>query len=127
MQEGENMNNAGSSQMGDQAAAPTAAPAGGEKNTGMAMIAYLVFFVPLITGDAHKDPFVKYHTNQGTLLSILAVATSIVGTVVPVLGWFLILPLGSLLTLVFFVMGLINASKGEMKPLPLIGQYEIIK
>ncbi|MCA9392315.1 DUF4870 domain-containing protein [candidate division WWE3 bacterium] len=102
-------------------------PAGGQHNTGMAMIAYLLFFVPLLTGDAHKDEFVKFHTNQGTLLFILSVAVSVVGTVVPFLGWFLVIPLGGLFTFVLFVMGIINASKGEMKELPVIGKYQIIK
>ena len=31
----------------------------------MAIIAYILFFVPLLTGDRKKSPFVKFHTNQG--------------------------------------------------------------
>ena len=29
-------------------------PAGGHKNTAMAVVAYILFFVPLLTGDAKK-------------------------------------------------------------------------
>lgn len=31
-----------------------------EKNIGMAVVAYILFFIPLLT-DAKNDPFVKYH------------------------------------------------------------------
>ena len=53
-------------------------PEDAEQNKGMAIIAYLVFFVPLITGDYKKSPFVKFHTNQGTLLAIAAVGLWII-------------------------------------------------
>ena len=48
-------------------------PIGGKKNTTMAVIAYIIFFVPLLTGDAQKDAFVKYHVKQGLVLFLLAV------------------------------------------------------
>jgi len=38
-----------------------------EKNTGMAIVAYILFFIPLLT-DAKKDPFVKYHVKQGLVI-----------------------------------------------------------
>ena len=50
---------------------------GGNKNTMMAVIAYILFFVPLLTGDAKKDSFVKYHTKQGLVLFLLAVLINI--------------------------------------------------
>ncbi|HOE15288.1 MAG TPA: hypothetical protein PLH82_01145 [Candidatus Paceibacterota bacterium] len=40
-----------------------------EKNTGMAILAYILFFIPLLT-DSKKDPFVKYHVKQGLVLFI---------------------------------------------------------
>ena len=106
-------------------AAGVQTPPTGEKNTGMAVIAYLLFFVPLLTGE--KSEFVKYHTNQGIVLFLFSVAVSVVGTVVPLLGWFLILPVGTIMVLVFLVMGILNAINGEMKPLPLIGKYQLLK
>jgi uncharacterized membrane protein len=50
-----------------------------------------------------------------------------VGGIIPFLGWFIILPLGELFILILAIMGIINAAKGEMKPLPLIGGFNIIK
>jgi len=40
-----------------------------KKNTGMAVVAYFIFFLPLLT-EAKKDPFVKYHVRQGLGLLI---------------------------------------------------------
>ena len=55
-----------------------ASPEDAEQNKGMAIIAYLVFFVPLITGDFKKSPFVRFHTNQGTVLAIASVGLWII-------------------------------------------------
>lgn len=96
-----------------------------EKNKVMAIIAYIIFFVPLLA--ARDSKFAMYHANQGLNLFLLAVAVSVVGTVIPFLGWFIILPFGHLAVIIFAIMGIVNASKGEMKPLPLIGKFELIK
>lgn len=96
-----------------------------QENKVMGILAYVLFFVPLLA--APKSPFAKYHANQGLLLLILAIAVNVIGGIVPVVGWFLILPAGTIVVLVLFVMGIINASNGVMKPLPLIGNYTLIK
>lgn len=98
------------------AAVPASKPA---TNTGMAIVAYIVFFVPLLT-DAKNDPFVKFHVKQGLVLFIAWVAVWVL-SMLPVLG-LLALPL-YVVMLVFWIMGILNAVNGEMKPLPLIGQY----
>jgi hypothetical protein len=38
-----------------------------------------------------------------------------------------VLGLSWLIVLVFFILGIVHAAKGEMKPLPLIGRITIIK
>jgi uncharacterized membrane protein len=96
-----------------------------DANKAMAILAYFIFFLPLLA--AKGSQFAMYHANQGFMLFLFAVAVNILGTMIPVLGWFLILPIGNLLILVFFVMGLLNAANGQMKPLPLIGNYTLLK
>ena len=91
-----------------------------EKNTGMAIVAYFLFFVPLLT-DAKNDPFVKYHVKQSLAL-VIAIVLSWVIAIVPVIGWLLAI-LMPIFILVLWIIGIINAAKGETKPLPLIGQY----
>lgn len=93
----------------------------GGKNTGMAIVAYIIFFVPLLVEGAKNDPFVKYHVKQGLALLLLSVAVSILGSIIPFIGWFIILPVGSIFVLVLLIMGIVNAVNGVEKPLPVIG------
>ena len=93
-----------------------------EKNKVMAMLAYLIFFLPLLT-DAKDSPFAKYHANQGLLLLIASVVASIVGWILTLIffvlafiGWIF-----SIATLVLFIIGIMNANNGKMVPLPIIG------
>lgn len=96
-----------------------------EKNKVMAILSYIIFFIPLIA--ARDSKFAMYHANQGLVLFLAAVVINIVGGIVPFIGWFIILPFGWIAVLIFAIIGIINASKGEMKPLPLIGGISIIK
>lgn len=96
-----------------------------EKNKTMGILAYIIFFLPLLS--AKDSPFAMYHANQGLLLLLTGIGVSVVGAAIPFLGWFIIGPLGSIFVLVLFVLGIINAVNGEMKPLPLIGKYTLIK
>jgi|AntRauTorckE6833_2_1112554.scaffolds.fasta_scaffold01632_6 uncharacterized membrane protein len=93
----------------------------------MAALAYLgiLFFLPLVTNPESK--FGKFHANQGLLLLLTAIILNTVGTIIPIIGWFIIIPLGNLFTLVLFVMGLVNALGSKMTRLPLIGNYDLIK
>lgn len=92
-----------------------------EKNIGMAVVAYIIFFIPLLT-DAKKDPFVKFHVKQGLVIFIC-------GMLIYVASMFLPFPLSmlaGLLQLCLFVLviiGILSAVKGEEKPLPIIGQF----
>jgi len=114
-----------------------------EANKGMAVIAYILFFVPLLTGDYKKSPFVKYHTNQGTILFIASVALgiviSIVSAILRAIFWnlftfgiygILSIVLNALwiVPTVFMILGIVNAVNGKEKPLPVIGEmFTIIK
>lgn len=96
-----------------------------EKNKLVAVVAYLIFFLPLLV--APQSQFGRYHANQGLALFILALGIQVVGWVIPILGWFIILPLGNLAVIVLMIIGMLNAWRGEKRPLPLVGGFEIIK
>ena len=109
--------------------APQGNQSDAEKNKAMAIIGYIIpilFFIPLVT-DAKNSPFAKFHSNQQLILLLAAVAVNIVGGIVPFLGWFIILPFGSIGLIILAIMGIINAAKGEMKKLPVVGGFSIIK
>lgn len=94
---------------------------------GISAVAYLgvLFFIPMVTHP--KSEFAMFHANQGLLLLLAGVIVSLVGGIIPIVGWFLIAPLGSIFILVLFIMGLVNALQGKMKRLPLIGKFDLIK
>jgi len=96
---------------------------GGSKNTAMAVIAYILFFIPLLTGDAKKDAFVKYHTKQGLVLFLLVVLLNVVDWIMPFYFWWTINWILSLGTLVLLIIGISNAVGGKQEPLPLIGGF----
>jgi len=93
-------------------------------NKTMGILAYFVFFIPLLVES--ENEFGRFHANQGLLVLILGIAISILGQI-PFLRWFIIAPLGGILCLVLAIIGIINASKEEMKELPVIGSIKIIK
>ena len=132
--------------------APAAAPAGTgggpgvvtpaaadvEKNKVMGILAYLgiLWLVPLLA--AKDSPFARYHTNQGLVLFLGAIAAWIVTIIldmvlvfIPFVGWFLMVVLHIALVLgvlALAIIGIINAANGTCKPLPLIGnRFTLIK
>lgn len=104
------------------AATTTTAKKDGEVNVTMAVLAYIIFLIPLLT-DAKEDPFVKFHIKQGIVLVIFAVVTYTLSVVIPVLGWFILGPVTTIMTVVFGIMGILNAVNKQQKELPLIGKY----
>ncbi|TSC91091.1 MAG: Uncharacterized protein CEN90_639 [Parcubacteria group bacterium Licking1014_17] len=93
-----------------------------EKHKILAIIGYIIpvlFFVPLLTG-AKNSKFAMFHANQHLLILIVWLVGSLLMRVFFV-GWLI-----GLFGLVLLIMGIISASKGEMKPLPLIGSIHLI-
>lgn len=90
----------------------------------VAAVSYIVFFVPLLV--ARDSKYAMYHANQGLLLFVFAVAVSVIGNVIPILGWFVIGPIGNIMIIIFAILGIINAASGKTKPLPLIGKFTLI-
>lgn len=98
-------------------------PSSGKPNTAMVVIAYIIFFIPLLTGDAKKDAFVKYHTKQGLVLFLLVVVLNIIDWIMPFYIWWTINWILSLGTLILLIIGISNAASGKKQPLPLIGKF----
>ncbi len=95
-----------------------------EKNKTMAVLAYILFFVPLLA--AKDSPFARYHANQGLVLFLCAIIGGPVLSLIPVLGWVLA-PILSIGITVLAVIGIINVVNGKAKELPLIGKFKLLK
>jgi len=103
-----------------------------EKNKIFGILAYLVFFVPLLA--AKDSPYAKYHANQGLTLFVLSVGLIIIVNVIDAilstlsiyyLGWLVSLLYLPLLLLV--VLGILNAAAGKCVPLPVVGGVKLLK
>jgi len=86
--------------------------------------AYILFFLPLLT--AKESKFAMFHASQGTNLFALSIAIWLLGALIPFLGWFIIAPIGTVVVVVFAIIGIINAANGQSKELPLIGKYKLL-
>ena len=94
-----------------------------EKNKVMAILAYILFFIPLLA--AKDSKFARFHTNQGLVLFLGGIIASVVA-VIPVIGW-IVAPIAGLVITVLAIIGIINALNGRAKELPVIGKFKILK
>jgi uncharacterized membrane protein len=72
----------------------------------MAIIAYLIFFIPLLMDDMKKNKFVMFHTEQSIVLLLLNIAAGIIGTITCGIGLVLYIP-----WVILLIMGIMNASQ----------------
>ena len=89
-----------------------------QSGKGMAAISYILFWLPLVIEEHRKNKFVMFHTSQSIVLVIASVICGIIAFITCGIGSILFIPI-----LVFEIMGIINASQGAVKELPLIGQF----
>lgn len=111
-----------------------------QQNKTMAILAYFIFFLPLLA--AKDSVYARYHANQGLVLLIAYFAIGIVNAILT--GIFVAAILmggagvlagifGFIFTLAYIglavlgIMGIVNAAQGKMKPMPLIGNITIIR
>ena len=117
---------------------PAYQPIQSDNTKVFSILAYIgILWLVGLIAEPH-NPRVKFHVNQGIILTILAVALSVVISIIsailfaisPVLFvissllWFA----ESVVVIVLMVLGIINASKGIEKPLPVIGSlFTVVK
>lgn len=105
------------------AAAPAIDPSDISANKVMAILAYIGILVLIPLFAAKESKFARFHTNQGLILFICNIVIYLISLIpgLKAIGWIL-----SVAALVFAIIGIIGAAKGETKELPLIGKYRII-
>ena len=105
-------------------------------NKAMAILAYFGPLVLIPIFAAKQSKFARYHSNQGLVLLIAAIAYGIVynilSAIILAISWRLyfittIIGLGSIVITILAIIGIINAATGKAKELPLIGKFKILK
>ncbi|QNJ98632.1 hypothetical protein [Constantimarinum furrinae] len=87
----------------------------------VAIISYITligWIIALVMHNGNKTALGAYHIRQSLGIIIIAVLLAILNSVlgIPIIAW--IIQIG---ILVFWILGLIAAIQGEMKPVPLLG------
>jgi uncharacterized membrane protein len=84
----------------------------------LAVIIPVLFFLPLVVDP--KTAFGTFWSNQSLLLLLAYVVSGLLCFIF--IGYILYVAV-----FVFWIMAIVSVCKGEMKPIPLIGEIEIIK
>lgn len=108
------------------AAAASAAvpPAASTEDKTIAIICYFTligFIIALVMHSSKKTKLGAFHLRQMLGLIVTSVCLWIIA-IIPIIGWIL-MPIIFIALLVFWLLGLISAVNGQMKPLPLVGEY----
>ena len=103
-----------------------------EKNKVMSILAYigLLWLIPFFA--AKDSKYARFNTNQGLLLFLVELVSSIVETVlggIPVLGIIISIVcfVIGIVCLVYAILGIVNVCKGKAKEIPFIGHFTLIR
>ena len=96
-----------------------------ERTKYLAALCYLSFLFGIIGLLAEPNSkFLRFHLNQVLLLDIFGVLCGLV-CIVPFLGWIAGF-IGSIVLVVFTIMGIVRACRGEARELPFTGNRTIL-
>jgi len=114
-----------------------------EANKMISIFAYLSWLVLVPIFGAKNSAFARFHANQGLVLAIIEsvywIVSMIIRAILLAIFWTplgigiiytivnIILSLVNIAFVVFAIIGIINASQGRAKELPIIGSIRILK
>jgi uncharacterized membrane protein len=116
--------------MEDPQAIPSAptpvAAAGGLADNVAGALAY-VTIIPaiafLVMDQYNKRPFVRFNSFQCICLAVCWIVLMFVCGIIPILGWFVLLPIVGLTMLITVIMCIVKAYSGVTFKVPIIGNY----
>jgi uncharacterized membrane protein len=79
----------------------------------------ILFLVPLLGKKDNK--FAVFHGKQGMVLFIAWVVIVWILGFIPIIGWFILRPIGGLLCLVLAIIGMVKSLQGEYWKMPVLG------
>ena len=93
-----------------------------EEGKVFAILSYIIPFFLLVPLIQRNNAFSLYHAKQCLLLWLASFVIMTALSIIVCVGW-IVMPFAGLAILILAIMGLINAIKGEMKPVPLVGKF----
>ena len=83
---------------------------------------FILWIIPWWIIEPRND-FAVYHAKQACMLFLAGIIVQLAGTIIPIIGWYLISPIGGFLMFILWIIGIFNAVTNNRKPLPVIGKY----
>ncbi len=81
---------------------------------------WILFLIPMFL--KKESEFCQHHAKQGLVLFVFSIIIAILGSI-PVFGWFIIAPIGAVITIVLMLLGIVNALRNSMWEMPYLGKY----
>jgi uncharacterized membrane protein len=79
---------------------------------------WILFLVPLLAKKNNK--FAYTHGKQGMVLFALEIIVWIL-SYIPVIGWFIIGPIGSIICIILAIIGMVKSLQGKYWKMPVLG------
>jgi uncharacterized membrane protein len=84
-------------------------------------LTWIGWIIAIIIHSNNKSEIGAYHLRQSLGILLTGVVLCFV-LWIPILGW-IVSTVGFIALLVFWIMGIISAVNGEMKPVPVLGEF----
>lgn len=88
----------------------------------IAIISYLTvvgLVIAFVMNNEKKEPFARFHIRQSLGIVLTSLALGIVN-IIPILGWIISI-VGFFVLLYMWIVGLLNATNGKEKVVPILG------
>lgn len=105
---------------------PTAPAQSGLSDNAACALAYVTIIpaiVFLVVEPYNKNSLIRFHSWQSIFLFIACVVIDTVLGMIPIIGWFILLPLFGLGVFILWIIVIIKALKGERFKIPVIGKF----
>lgn len=90
------------------------------------IVAYITIIGWLVAYFAGNQEESKFHLNQALVLNVAEIILSVLSRIFGgILGW--VLSIASLVLFILWIIGLVNAIKGEDKAVPILGGIQLLK
>lgn len=81
------------------------------------------WLIAYLSGKERADDFFRYHLRQALGLFVFSLLLSLILNIIIYVTGLWVIGYFGLLTLILMILGMINASNGVKRPLPIIGHY----
>lgn len=95
-----------------------------------AILGYILpflFFLPLLDDKTKNVRYVRFHANQQLVFLIVVIAVGILEDFLPLHLGYYFSHLAGIVLIAYAIIGALNGYKNEMKELPFIGQFRLLK